>query len=83
MQVLSGAAVSRLQLVEPRGKPLGAPSHRAVGLVALWHLVFLLGDPASSHFRASAHFLSVMPRLRFARDRGREVERVGQARGGG
>ena len=38
----------RFQLIVPRGEPLGAPSHRAVRPLAFWHLVFRLGDPASS-----------------------------------
>jgi len=38
--------VPRLELVEPRRKHLGAPSYRAIGLLALGQPVFLLGGPA-------------------------------------
>jgi len=31
VQLLSGTAVPRLRLVESRGKPVGAPSDRAIG----------------------------------------------------
>jgi len=44
MEILPGQAASRLELVEPRGEPLSATSHRAVWLLAFWHSVLLLGD---------------------------------------
>jgi len=48
MEVLPSQAVLCLQLVEPRGEPLGAPSHCAVRLMAFRHSVLHLGGPASS-----------------------------------
>ena len=38
----------RLELVEPRGEPLGAVGHRAVLLLALRDAVLLFGGPAPS-----------------------------------
>jgi len=37
----------RFQLVEPQGKPLGAPSNRAIWPLASRHFEFFHGDPAS------------------------------------
>jgi len=47
VQVLSCAGVSRLQLVEPRGEPLGTVGHRAIGFPALRHAVLRLRGPTS------------------------------------
>jgi len=48
VQVLPRAAVPRLQLVEPFGKPFGAPSHRTIGSLTRRHPVLLFGGPTSS-----------------------------------
>ena len=36
----------RLELVEPRGEPIGAPCYRTIGLLTLRHPVLLLGGSA-------------------------------------
>ena len=43
VQVLSSAGVPRIQLVEPRGEPLGAVGFYAIGLLALRHAAVCLG----------------------------------------
>jgi len=48
IEVLPGQTVPRLELVEPRGKPLGAPGYRAVRLLPFRHPVLCLGGPAPS-----------------------------------
>jgi len=47
VQVLSCAGVSCLQLVEPRGKPLGAVGHHTIGFLAVRHVVLRLRGLAS------------------------------------
>ena len=76
MEVLPGQAVPRLDLVEPRGKPLGASCNRAIRLLAFRHSVFRLGGPPPAHCRAFAHFFSEISRLRFERDLGRGIARA-------
>ena len=76
VQVLSCAGVSCLQLVVPRGEPLGAVGNRAIGFLALRHAVLRLRGPTSGPLTASAHFFSEISRLRLARDRGRGAART-------
>jgi len=47
VEILPGQAVPRLELVEPRGQPLGAPCYFAVRPLAFRHPVFSFGGPAS------------------------------------
>jgi hypothetical protein len=49
-QVLAREAVPGLQVVEPRGEPLGTSRHRLVGPLLAWHLVLLGGNPTASPF---------------------------------
>src|SRR3978361_1745268 len=70
VRVLSGAAVPRLQLVEPRGQPLGTPCDGAIRLLVFGILYFALKVRPPAHFRVSAHFFSEISRLILASDLG-------------
>ena len=76
VQVLSCTAVRCLQLVEPRGKPLGAPSNHAIRPLAFGILYFFVEVRPPAHCRASAHFFSLISRAMLARDLGRGSERA-------
>jgi len=76
VQVPSGEAVTSLQLVEPRGEPLGAIATVPSGFCVLGILYFFLEARPPAHWRASAHFFSEISRLRRARDLGGAVSYV-------
>jgi len=74
VQVLSGASMPRLQLVESRGEPLGASSNRAVRSLTFRHSVFCLGGPATSSLSCLHPLFSEIFRLMFARDLGSGIK---------